>query len=242
MGFQQLLASQSLSEGTHWVRLFYSQHNRQPSELELLLDNDPWSDALAAAGSLSFPSGDGYFSLRMFMVIQGGLDIGRGIGIIAQHPEADDEHLEAYLLAAGISSLNARRIIVLAPIAFGRKLLQRSGVEIPTVCTIDDGSSKVSVDVQTSPVYVEAARLAEEAYKSGTMAGGEFYNVAGRDACYKAFANALNAGSKPENLKFAGATISWYEKEPLCAKPEYIPVKVQSQPSAARKPWWNFWS
>ena len=45
-GFQQLLASQPPSAGTHWVRLYYAQINAHPIELELLLDNEPWTDVL----------------------------------------------------------------------------------------------------------------------------------------------------------------------------------------------------
>ena len=63
----------------------------------------------------------------MFLVMQGGVDVGKATGIIAQHPDADGECLERLLIAAGLTKLDARRVILLAPIAFGRRLLADLG-------------------------------------------------------------------------------------------------------------------
>lgn len=121
--------------------------DRRPTALELLLDNKPWTTAIESARSLPLPLLDGFFSIRMFLVIQGGVDVGRAIGLMSQHAEADQERIEALLVAAGLSAIDARRILVLVPIAFGRLLLERLGVVASTVCTVDNGVSRTSIEL-----------------------------------------------------------------------------------------------
>jgi hypothetical protein len=233
-GFQRMLASVPLSEGTHWLRLYVAQLDRQPHTLELLLDNEPWSAALPTARSLRWPRASGFFSVRMFLVIQGGLEVSRAIGVLAQNAEADDGRLEELLVERGFSTIDARRIIVLAPIAFGGRVLERLGIAPPTVCTLDDGVSCTPIDLQTSPIFQESRSTALNALENGVMTRDEFFAIAGRDASLKAVNTALTAGSKPEDLKLTGPVIAWREAVALC-----VPSKIE--PAPMDNAWERFW-
>jgi hypothetical protein len=233
-GFHRMLASQPLSEGTHWLRLYFAQIDRQPNALELLLDNEPWTGALATARSLPWPLSSGFFSCRMFLVIQGGVDVSRAIGLLAQHAEADDERLQELLVAAGFSAVDSRRIIVLAPIAFGGRLLEGLGVVISTVCILDDSVSRKTIDLQSSHIYQESCFIASNAQGNSTMSGEEFFAVAGRDARVQAVNTALNAGSNLRDVKLAPLIIFWREGAPLCPT-------SKSESASTDKSWRRFW-
>jgi len=233
-GFQRMLAAQPLSEGTHWVRLYFAQLDRQINALELLLDNEPWSDALATARSLPWPLSSGFLTCRMFLVIQGGVDVSRAIGLIVEHPQADDEQLEKLLIATGLSVIDARRVLLLAPIAFGDVLLRGLGIVDTTVPILDDGVRRTSINLETSPIYRAACAVAANVRSQGTMSSAEFFALAGRDARVKAVNSALHAGSEPQNLKLSPMVILWKEALPLCETP-----KVES--ASGRRRWTWFW-
>ncbi len=233
-GFQGLLENQPLPEGTHWVRLYYAQLDRKRTMLELLLDNRPWADAMPAAGVLPWPLLDGFLSLRIFSVVQGGVDVGRAAGVIARNPDADDQCLEELLVASGLTALDARRLIVLLPVAFGGRILDRLGVTHSTICQVDDGRSRSTVDLSSSGLFQQARTLAETALSEGTLSRDEFVALAGRDSSFQAVNNALHAGSAPKDLRLASTTIFWNEAAPLC------PITPGSSLPPRRKPWWRF--
>ena len=189
---------------------------------------------MPAAGKLPWPRLDGFLSLRIFLVLQGGVDVGRAVGVIAGNPEADDERLEELLIASGLTALDASRLILLIPIAFGGRLLDRLGVKLSTRCQIDDGNSRSTVDLLSSGLFQRAQALAETALEEGTLSRDEFLAIAGRDSAFKAVNNALHAGSDPKHLKLASTIIFWREPAPLC------PLTSESSLSRKRKPWWRF--
>ncbi len=214
--FHRLLATEPLLEGTHWVRLYYAQMDRRPTMLELLLDNEQWTSGLAAARSLPLPLADGFFSIRIFLVIQGGVDVGQAIGLMARHSEADDALIESLLVEAGQSLIDARRMALLLPIAFGKPLLESLGVAVSTVCIVGNGVSRTSIDLESSDIFQESCAFARKAMREGTLSRQEFFAIAGRDANLSAVNEALNKGSNPVDLRLAPMTILWNEEAPLC--------------------------
>ena len=232
--FHRLLATEPLPQGTHWVRLYYAQVDRRPTMLELLLDNEHWTSGLAATRSLPLPLGDGFFSIRMFLVIQGGVDVGRAIGLWARHPEADDERIKSLLVDAGQSLIDARRLALLLPIAFGKPLLESLGVAVSTVCTVDNRVSRASIDLEASDIFQESCAFARKAMREGTLSREEFFAIAGRDANLRAVNEALNSGSNPRDLRLDPMTILWHEEEPLC-------VTRETAQASGQQPWWRIW-
>ena len=191
---------------------------------------------MPAAGRLAWPLLDGFLSLRMFLVIQGGVDVGRAVGVLASNPHADDERLLELLVASGLTVLDGWRLIVLLPIAFGGLILDRMGVTHSTICELDDGKSRLTVDLASSGLFQQARTLAETSLSQGTLSRGEFFAVAGRDSSIQAVNNALNAGSDPKDLQLASTTIFWREPAPLC------PTTAGCSVAPKRKPWWRLGS
>jgi hypothetical protein len=68
--FEAMVKNEELSPGTHWIRIYYAQLDHQLTELEVLLDNDPWQSLRARLTSLDWPIGPGFFSLRIFLIIK----------------------------------------------------------------------------------------------------------------------------------------------------------------------------
>jgi hypothetical protein len=182
--------------------------------VELRLDNELWKDALPAAYTIDWPKDDDFFSLRMFMVIHGGLDLRRAAGLIAVDPAARDEQLEASLTAAGFSRIEAKRIGIIIPMAFGQVLLGNI-VPMPTQCTVDDGRSVRLVDLDASPLYQQAVSFARQALDEGMMAGEEYVALALRNPNARALNDLLNTGSEEQEIRVIPPTILWHEDEPL---------------------------
>jgi hypothetical protein len=233
-GFQELLETRPLPEGTHWIRIYYAQLDGKPSALELLLDGRTWADAMPAARGLAWPRLDGFLSLRLFLVLQGGVDVGQVIGLIAGNAHADDKRLEEIVVAAGLTTLDAKRLNVLIPIAFGGRLLENLGINPSTVCQIDDGRTRTTVDLASSHLFQQARTIAATALADGSLSRDEFLALAGRDASLQAVNSALLAGSQPSDLRLAPTTILWTEAAPLCTAPE------REEPPK-RNPWWRMW-
>jgi hypothetical protein len=232
-GLKRILESHPVSDGTHWCRLYFAQLHRKPTMIELLLDNQPWKNAALAAKSLPWRLSDGFSSLRLFFVVQRGVDIGRGIGLIAENPDADEDRLESIMADTGIGVIDARRIVRLAPMAFARKLLQNTGMKFPTVGQVMTDQTTATIDLTTSPVYQRACEIADSVYTQGTMTSDELLAIAGRDATFKAANDALNAGHDIRNSA-ASFCILWNELEPLCPP-------VCSTSVSTMKPWWKIW-
>ena len=67
---RELIQSQDLPGGTHWVRLFYAQFGNKPHSCEVLLDNDTWVEAQDVVASLDWPKAEEYYSVRLFMILE----------------------------------------------------------------------------------------------------------------------------------------------------------------------------
>ena len=155
--------------------------------------------------------------------------------LMAQHPEADEGRLADLLVNAGLSAVDARRVLLLVPIAFGRYVLEGLGIVVSTVCTVDDGVSRTSIDLQSSDIFQEASVIAKKALLEGAITRDELLAIARRDASVKAASELLHAGTDRRNLVLAPLTILWREQEPLC---EARPIELKPKD----KPWWRIWS
>ena len=63
-----------LATGTHWVRIYYLQQPPGPDTLEVLLDNEEWPELAQVLRRFSWPTAVMFFSQRVFLVIQGGVE------------------------------------------------------------------------------------------------------------------------------------------------------------------------
>ena len=68
--FIKRLETCSLSQGTHWVRIYQMRHEGAVPSNEVLLDNVPWEEMQAFMGEHSWPLTDRHYDVRVFLVIK----------------------------------------------------------------------------------------------------------------------------------------------------------------------------
>lgn len=209
-GFLELLAAHPISPGTHWIRLYYAQDGGKQLGIELLLDNERWSAAEPSLGGIDWPKGAGYFSMRMFMVVQGGADLGVAVGVMALHPRAEDDEIRHLLTRAGLTPVEARRASIIVPLAFGKELFE--GIAgYPESCEVRSGESRSTVTISGVPGFREAAAIARRARWDGSLTRGQYVSIAMRDALARAVNDALNAGQEVREAK-ASIVVLWPEE------------------------------
>ncbi|URL58642.1 hypothetical protein IM816_00415 [Luteibacter flocculans] len=58
-----------LSEDVHWIRVFYGNVGDGRTQVEVLLDNEPWTAGLKAIVSADWPQHERYYSLRNLIAL-----------------------------------------------------------------------------------------------------------------------------------------------------------------------------
>jgi hypothetical protein len=64
-----LIAETKLSREPHWVRTYYAARAGETVGNEVLLDNEPWPDAQRRLGAREWPVSEGFFGVRLFMML-----------------------------------------------------------------------------------------------------------------------------------------------------------------------------
>src|SRR5262249_42039491 len=68
--FLEKLQEKQFRPGANWVRLFYAQTESKTLALEVLLNNSPWTEMLSDVVVIDWPSGEEFYSVRVFLVIE----------------------------------------------------------------------------------------------------------------------------------------------------------------------------
>jgi hypothetical protein len=63
------IATAPLTPDVHWIRVFYGNVGDGESQVEVLLDNEPWAAGHKAIASVDWPRNDRYYSLRNFIAL-----------------------------------------------------------------------------------------------------------------------------------------------------------------------------
>lgn len=200
--FRQALQGAFISQGTHWIQLYVALADSKPQECQVLLDNEPWETIQTVARSFSWPKSAGFLSVRLFLMIQGGLEVSAVAAQIYQSRDLDDTAIVAEVIRQGIPASQAELTVALLPLAFGRVLLNRLPVRFSDEITFIpvSGGLRRSIKLDDFPLFRQAYDFAKHAYTHGAITQDEFRVLAFRSAEVHAVNNALNAGSRPENL------------------------------------------
>jgi hypothetical protein len=226
--FEDKLKKTELRPATHWVRLYYAHMEGKTMDCEVLLDNNVWEDMQSEMAALDWPSGDDFYSVRVFLVIEvqpGGIvtpdtAVAWLADILASWDEFTEDGVYSALADAGVPGALADRAYKFTQIAWGRSVLARLGVQ--------------------------SSRLAE---RSAGAPG--FRRLALMSADVRTVNKALNRGSKPEDL--VGAPAFLFLEAPTAAgmanARRAIDQHMAAGPAASAtpkparaKPWWRFWS
>ena len=63
------IATAPLSADVHWIRVFYGNVGDGGTQVEVLLDNEPWPAGHKAIASVDWPQHERYYSLRNFIAL-----------------------------------------------------------------------------------------------------------------------------------------------------------------------------
>ena len=124
--------------------------------------------------------------------------------IAAARPELSEDGLYEALTAAGVPPELADRAYKFTQIAWGRTFLGGLGVRFSRhyLCFDAEGAVVESGELSEEPCFAAATRALELFYRTPA-----FQRLALTSADVHAVNNALNAGSKPENLVTAPAFV-----------------------------------
>jgi hypothetical protein len=125
--------------------------------------------------------------------------IRQALPFFVDHAASDTRALRLALQQAGHPVEFAAELVEFMPLAFGRLLLEGTGVQLSDVYSRLDreGCEKVQARLIDEPVYRQALAIAREVASQDQVA---FMAVAGRSSELNAVSKALYAGSKPESL------------------------------------------
>jgi hypothetical protein len=203
--FEHKLKEAELRPGTHWVRLYYAQADGKAMTCEVLLDNDVWAEMQSEMAAVAWPSGDQFYSVRVFLVID--VQLGGPVSpdtavawladIIAPQEEFTQNEACSALAVAGVPGELAERAYLFMQIAWAQSLLTGLGVQVSPEYRCSDSSGTIveSGRLADEPCFAAASRLA--ARYSRTPG---FKRLVLTSAGVRAVNDLLNKGSKPEDL------------------------------------------
>lgn len=239
-----------LASGTHWVRIYYAQQHSEPLMLEVLLDNEEWPELKAALAELPWPRAQDFLSQRLFLVLQGGVDVSQAVAAFVDPPNDDAGEVLQKLRSSGATPLEAEMLMAYIPLAFGQVLAGSMGARLPDAASLYGEGSRSGHPVVLSrdPLWREALRLAEQAFRGESLEREQFIELALRSSTVQVLNDALKAGSKPEDLIFASPAIllsaeaaSELRSRAPGVRPWAPTPTSPSTPAPAARPWWKFW-
>jgi hypothetical protein len=178
-----------LPEGVHWLRVFYAHSDGKRVALEILRDNERWSEAVTALDGAPWPGGNGYVSVRMFAILRSGIDVTE---VAARMLELDDAEIEKRF---------GRWVLAIVPLAFGRVLLDKLGVAYSATAIVDDREVALEADAMYRSALAHARAVHD---RDGDM----FRTLALRSAEIDAVNQALHRGSQPADLLLSPPVIA----------------------------------
>lgn len=153
--------------------------------------------------------------------------------VFAAYKDSDWEVLGQALKNANIPHSLADKLLEFMPLAFGRVFLEGMNIQFETFYLRYDPATKREQrrKLNDEPVYTESHWAASEIV-AANAAGEAFQAVVFRSSEVHAVNNALNGGSKPENLLMSPPVLMW--------KSEDENPKSDSESQVTKKRW-QFW-
>lgn len=191
-----------LSRGTHWIGLSYAHKNGEAVTCEVSLDNESWEPVREGMAAYPWPTREGFYSVRAFLAVQGGLDLSRVLPMFVEHPRMSEDDFAELLGTRGVPAHDARLVVALVPLAFGRVMVARLQLDFaPTaVLSSRERGERRSIPLDYDPIFAEATRLAERARRRGTLSREQYMAIALRSPEIRTLNQALEAGANSQDL------------------------------------------
>lgn len=210
--FKSKLKEASIPGGTHWVRIYYAQQKGELLAKEVLLDNEPWDWMQGALSDVAWPKAPEFLSLRVFLVLQGGVDVSRAVARMIEMPGRPDAEISQWLAKDGADPTEALALLAYLPLAFGRKALQELPIKFAQTATVQRGEEDEGTEIrlEDDAIFAQADQLARRALEQGTMTQDQFLAVASRSAEVHAVNNAMTQGAEAKDLVVSSPQIRLY--------------------------------
>jgi len=231
------LKGRQLPVGTHWMRLYFARAGETITS-EALLDNEPDEALQSTIAAMPWATTTEFYSARYFLILQDGLDVSRAIATISQSEQSADETIRRKLMLHGSTGSQARRLVALVPLAFGRLFLTGKNITFPDRAVLSNPKTldRAEVLLMDDPVFREALRIAKESLQRDTITTEDFAAVARRSAEVKTIIGAqITASRNLENTVLQPSIIHLSDEE-------HSPRSDQPLVSSKQKPWWKFWT
>ncbi|WBO86371.1 hypothetical protein [Hymenobacter yonginensis] len=123
--------------------------------------------------------------------------------------DATEDSVHTNLLADNIPDALATQLVLFIPLAFGRAFLRKFPLEFPPTFTLQYSNGEVVKDLlfADEPVYLAAARVAEDIIGKGAWSETFHFEVAAWSPEVDACSQALAEGFKPETISLSALYI-----------------------------------
>lgn len=235
--YQKEVQKLPLSDGVHWLRLYYGQADNQAIAYETLLDNEHCQEIMPLVEGFSWQASEGFYSMRVFLVAKRGIDFGRMAYLIAYA----DEQYQAIepLQKLGLSQLEAEKAVVFIPEAFSMVLMKQIGVQgdFPTKAqAVNDADQTIELDLSQEPIFQQALQLAQSLWEQGYQESVQRLAFIGAGMKILDGFLADNDNNQPEQLHFDNIATLFYVGSLT------VPTTIQPTPNTKQsKPFWKFW-
>jgi hypothetical protein len=222
---KQGITSLPLATGIHWVRVFYAQAKGERMSLEVLLDNEPWVELTEKLASAAWPVAPEFLSRRLFLVLQGGMDISRVVTAWFATPA--DEDLTRVIQQQGVTRLEAEKIQAYLPLAFGEPVLRSMGLATNDTAEFTANAPTVerSLSLSEDPLWRDAVALAEQVRRGNTSLSKEqMVQLASSGAPMRVLNDLMSKGSKPDGVRFT-PTLFLLSPEAMAEWPDTAPER-----------------
>lgn len=209
-----------LTNGVHWLRLYYGQAQSEVIAYEVLLNNEYCEPIMPLVENFSWQKSDDFYSMRVFLILQQGVDFGRVAYLIA-NSDSQDDAVEP-LKNLGLSQLDAEKAVVFIPEAFGMVLMKQIGVQgdFPTTAqAVNQQEQTVKIDLTQETIFQQALQYAQN------LLNNDYHTTLQELALMSAGMNILNNflsddENEPEQLNFADINMLFIIKslQPVDAK------------------------
>ncbi len=189
---QDVIQTAGVPEGVHWIDFYYAHNDNETVACEVLLDNEHWP-ALDVMREFDWLKSDEFYSVRIFMIVQGGFDCADALTIFSA---ALDEVALINEFSKVVAPGLAERYVRLGPLAFGRRLLSQHQIAVSQTAVAapaaDNTAHGVLFTLSDDWIYAEMERLARTF--PGMMSQEQFESIAFRSAEVAVFLQAMEAG------------------------------------------------
>lgn len=141
-------------------------------------------------------------------------DITKAVYVLRAYPGLDDYGVYKKLVAEGVESGIAARLVEFLPIAYCRLILRNSGARFSNTFfrrTLPDDFEEHMFS--SDSVWNAAVAFADEEVKQG-ISSTDVIAIAARSSEFDAANRLLNEGSKLDGITFASPVLLWPENQP----------------------------